>query len=482
MKITPAKLLLTAILSLSLLSTDVLEAQGAPTTSDYIFWLIPNDDCLAGGLVTVELWLEILPSAPAAGVLQGFSVGVCHDETLLNLPPSSAAVTMGSWVDNLQPCPGPDFLAISAYDGTGASAAGFTIETVFSFIGGCTLPVGCHHISTTEYSCLDGFDFSNSVISICDGLSNPPISTIVVVSGVSYVPEQALLPDSITLNCVETAPGQLELNWTNTAAFNSFDIVCEGVVIATLPGSASSYLHLCDPAFSNCCSVVGTTSCGFTFETEPCCCGGGEPCLEIIEEPTLECNPNGSGHILTIDFINLSGLTVHKAVIPGEVTTSSGTATVLDNVIAFDPEIQNGAADTFSVRITQAVAGDSITVPFALMHKNDDGSVEECCSDEVVIEVPPCDQEFIRCDNNRDGGCDIGDAVFLLAFLFSGGDPCSCEDACDCNDDGAINIADAIFKLDYLFSSGSPPPSPHPLCGPDPTPDSLDCQSFPPCP
>jgi hypothetical protein len=210
--------------------------------------------------------------------------------------------------------------------------------------------------------------------------------------------------------------------------------------------------------------------------------GDSGPCLEIIEDPTLECNPSGSGHILTIDFINLSGVTVHKAVIPGEVTTSSGTATVLDNVIVFDPEILDGAADTFSVRITQAVAGDSITVPFALMHKNDDGSVVECCSVEIVIEVPPCDQEFIRCDNNRDGGCDIGDAIFLLAFLFSGGDPCSCEDACDCNDDGSINIADAIFKLTYLFSGGSIPPSPYPLCGPDPTPDSLDCQSFPPCP
>ena len=131
--------------------------------------------------------------------------------------------------------------------------------------------------------------------------------------------------------------------------------------------------------------------------------------------------------------------------------------------------------------INQAVAGDTITVPFALMHKNDDGSVVECCSDEVFIDVPPCEQEFIRCDTNRSGACDIADAVSLLQYLFQGG-PCTCFDACDCNDDGSINIADAIFKLEFLFAGGSPPPSPYPACGPDPTPDPLNCLAFPPCP
>ena len=37
------------------------------------------------------------------------------------------------------------------------------------------------------------------------------------------------------------------------------------------------------------------------------------------------------------------------------------------------------------------------------------------------------------------------------------------------------------FKFRYLFTNGYPPPAPYPLCGPDPTPDNLDCAAFPPC-
>ena len=50
------------------------------------------------------------------------------------------------------------------------------------------------------------------------------------------------------------------------------------------------------------------------------------------------------------------------------------------------------------------------------------------------------------------------------------------------------NIADPVFTLEYLFIFGEAPPPPFPLCsadlgcGPDPTPDALDCDAYPPCP
>jgi hypothetical protein len=185
--------------------------------------------------------------------------------------------------------------------------------------------------------------------------------------------------------------------------------------------------------------------------------------------------------ILTFNFINLSGVAVHKAVIPGVVATTSGTVAITDNVIVFDPEIANGGSGTIVVPISCATAGDVLTLPFALMHKNDDGSVVECCSDEVVIELPPCEQWFIRCDTNRDGACDIADAISLLGYLFLGL-TCSCLDACDCNDDGSVDIGDAIYKLALLFGGGPLPPSPYPECGPDPTADGLGCAQFDFCP
>ena len=88
---------------------------------------------------------------------------------------------------------------------------------------------------------------------------------------------------------------------------------------------------------------------------------------------------------------------------------------------------------------------------------------------------------FKRGDINGDGSSNIGDAISLLDFLFTGG-TCDCMDACDVNDDGAVNIADAIYKLDYLFTGGPAPPDPGPdNCGPDPTDDALECEGTP-CP
>ena len=477
MKLTTTNLLLPLLLLLSWLVGGAVEAQ--TPTSDYAFFLVPSvPNCTAGGEVTIDLYLQILPSAPAAIPLSGFSVGVCHDTSLLALVPSS--VVMGNWISSLQPCAAADFLEVREWGGTTGSA-GYTIGTLFSFTGGCTLPVGCHHIATAEYSCAASEPLDGSVIATCNTLGSPTVNTVVILGGDEYTPQSEFISDEIPVECSYPAPGQMQLDWTNSGVFDSFEIVCDGVVVASLPGSDTSYTHFCDPDSTVCCTVVGTV-CGITVESEPCCCQPAGPCLEFEGDYRIICAPNGAGYELSFEFINLSGLTVHKAVIPGEISTPSGTATIGPNVTIFDPELQQGDLGSIVVSIDGTVPGEVMTVPFALMHKNDDGSVVECCSVEIVIEVPPCDQEFIRCDNNRDGGCDIGDAVFLLAFLFSGGDPCSCEDACDCNDDGAINIADAIFKLDYLFSGGSPPPSPHPLCGPDPTPDSLDCLSFPPCP
>ncbi len=90
--------------------------------------------------------------------------------------------------------------------------------------------------------------------------------------------------------------------------------------------------------------------------------------------------------------------------------------------------------------------------------------------------------DFVRGDCNGDGGHDISDAVFGLEALFSGGQPPSCVEGCDANDDGGFNISDMIYILSGLFSGGPPPPAPYPGCGPDPTEDSLECETFPPCP
>jgi hypothetical protein len=90
--------------------------------------------------------------------------------------------------------------------------------------------------------------------------------------------------------------------------------------------------------------------------------------------------------------------------------------------------------------------------------------------------------DFVRGDCNIDGAVDIGDPIFLLAALFSGGPQPGCPDSCNANDDVGLDIADAVYGLAFLFSSGPPPGAPYPGCGPDPTADSVGCPSFTLCP
>lgn len=82
---------------------------------------------------------------------------------------------------------------------------------------------------------------------------------------------------------------------------------------------------------------------------------------------------------------------------------------------------------------------------------------------------------FLRGDANSDSRLDIGDAIFILNYLFQNGPSPSCMDAADLNDDGAVNIADPIFLLNYQFRDGQAPPEPFPEEGTDPTTDGLSC-------
>jgi len=106
----------------------------------------------------------------------------------------------------------------------------------------------------------------------------------------------------------------------------------------------------------------------------------------------------------------------------------------------------------------------------------------------TLSNTAPLTTHFVRGDTNASGGNpDIADAINVLNYVIglpAGISPC--DDASDVNDDGLLDLGDGIFLLlEYLFPTDStpiPPPTPFAACGSDPTADSLDCLSFPPCP
>jgi hypothetical protein len=113
---------------------------------------------------------------------------------------------------------------------------------------------------------------------------------------------------------------------------------------------------------------------------------------------------------------------------------------------------------------------------------------------QVVAQRPGCRKEsdvrsfsveqrsFRRGDPNADTMTNITDAIFLLNYLFSGGEAPPCEKSADTDGGGTVDITDGISLLNYLFASGRPPVAPFDACGLDPEPDGLGCIDYPACP
>ncbi|MEM7263509.1 MAG: hypothetical protein AAF488_16090 [Planctomycetota bacterium] len=107
-------------------------------------------------------------------------------------------------------------------------------------------------------------------------------------------------------------------------------------------------------------------------------------------------------------------------------------------------------------------------------------TVEPVLFGATVTAVP---HRFRRGDVNTDARVDISDPIRTFMFLFLGADPPNCLDAADANDDGAVDLSDGILVLLDFFRSDTAIPSPGPAnCGPDGTPDRLNCDAYDVCP
>jgi len=97
------------------------------------------------------------------------------------------------------------------------------------------------------------------------------------------------------------------------------------------------------------------------------------------------------------------------------------------------------------------------------------GTIDTATLNSVVTSVKPLYQDYVpvvqpitfrvglRGDANGDGSVNVGDAVFIINFVFRGGtapDPYQG----DANGDGSINVGDAVYIVNFVFRGGPPPP------------------------
>ncbi|MCP4566577.1 MAG: hypothetical protein GY841_03225 [FCB group bacterium] len=64
---------------------------------------------------------------------------------------------------------------------------------------------------------------------------------------------------------------------------------------------------------------------------------------------------------------------------------------------------------------------------------------------------------FMCGDANSDLTVNVGDAVYLINYVFKAGPPCVPGVAGDTNGDNAINVGDAVYLINYVFKGGTPP-------------------------
>jgi hypothetical protein len=67
------------------------------------------------------------------------------------------------------------------------------------------------------------------------------------------------------------------------------------------------------------------------------------------------------------------------------------------------------------------------------------------------------DETYTCGDVNDDEIINVSDAVFIINYIFLGGDPPDPLESGDCNCDNKTNITDAVWIITYVFSGGRQP-------------------------
>lgn len=152
---------------------------------------------------------------------------------------------------------------------------------------------------------------------------------------------------------------------------------------------------------------------------------------------------------------------------PPVITSPDEVDAYIDSMFTYQPEAYdpNGhdvsfAYEDYSSWMT--INGDMI---YGMADQNDvdtvftviatDGDLSDTSVVDVIVwTLMPCG------DVNRDGEVSIGDPVFLINYIFRGGQAPKPETNGDVNHDNDVNIADVVYMVNYIFKGGPEPNCP----------------------
>ncbi|MFN0060600.1 MAG: hypothetical protein ACKVX7_19260 [Planctomycetota bacterium] len=126
-----------------------------------------------------------------ARTTQGWSMGVCHDSSLLDV----VQVVDGSTTATVKSGSPPDFNQINLH------ADGWTVGVVIRFLGGPYLAPGSgYNFNDATYALLEPGGVTADLV-FCDTLGLPPVATVIVCAGSAIIPMQ--IPGTIIITALE---------------------------------------------------------------------------------------------------------------------------------------------------------------------------------------------------------------------------------------------------------------------------------------
>ena len=426
--------------------------------------------CLAvlcfGGVASAQVTMNIasLSGEPGATVsvpvtltldtaAQGFQLGVSHDgaiasATLIEQGPSLMTSNGGAGADYF-------FTDLAPAGGTGV-----TLGSILSLAPPLEdLTVGSHQIASITYTIAPtALPGTNTPLQITSALGTPALSTVVSINSTSIVPamehgEIAVTTPGITglqSATLDVCTCAAELSWTNGFAYDSIEVYADGLLLTTLPGTATSHALTLGTEANYCVRGIANG----LAAADACVLASCAVPATGLEPTAISC---------TID---------HATCAVDVLWTNQET-----DYTAIDILLDGALVETLPGTASSTI----VTLPATEVLSTIEVVARDFCGTTlpaVSCQTECLPEQFIRGDANGDGGIDISDAIGALGYIFSGA-TVGCLDALDSNDSGSIDISDAINVLGYIFSAGAPPQAPFGACGVDPTDaDLLDCAAY----
>ena len=189
------------------------------------------------------------------------------------------------------------------------------------------------------------------------------------------------------------------------------------------------------------------------------CLGQGRPChpdsvrIDTTISRVVKIDASGS---LTSDFSTLEAR--------GEVGDTNNSYCVNMSVLGLAPDnepLGPGFGLLFKLYLDVLCLSDTLPLPDTLVYVNVFGTLAQ--GDTLIKAKKFLPGRLIILggvkygDPSGDNKISVSDAIYIIGYLFKGGDPPDPWIEGDANGDGQISVADVIYLVNYLFKGGPPP-------------------------